>query len=527
MAFNILAGTQYVQQQSEEGRQRGQGQFAAKLLGEAYNSTGAARQDALGRLAGRQPQVAMAADQRFRQQDAQMTEDVFKRLQTHAQFLQKIPAEQRPQAWAQIQPRIAQELPEYAQYLPSQWDEAAVMPVVEQLASMGGDDSGLPASVREARAFRADPSLLETRRQMYGSYSYGEVPMPDGTVAQRRANSRTGKMELVLANGTIIPIAEETAAGGGLGQPAPESAPPPKKMPTKTYEFGPPEPGEEADLAANLPEQEQQLAGRLMDAGMTFTVQNGRVVPTGAAPKPGWGPNGSPPTQQPAVNRPLPSINDIGGGPLPPLRGSGRGGMGFGLTTDQQAAAKADEAGRTEAARIAAQQAAAPRQAELDAAAARQKKEAEAAGERASKVEVKEANAGTIIALLDEASPLISESTNGGLENASNTVRGFFGQSTPGSRAITRLQTISGQLTSMMPRMEGPQSNVDVKLYERMAGDLANPNIPVADRLAAEQTIRRLQAEYSPGGAKYTPPKGQSQAGQTNVIKYDAQGNRI
>ena len=166
MAFNILAGTQYVQQQGEEGRQRGQGQFAAKLLGEAYNSTGAARQDALGRLAGRQPQVAMAADQQFRQQDAQMTEEAFARLQTHAKMIQSVPAEQRAQVWAQIQPRIAQELPEYAQYLPSQWDEAAVMPVVEQLASLGGGETNQP-TVRS--------SFVGADGNMYSILSDGSV----------------------------------------------------------------------------------------------------------------------------------------------------------------------------------------------------------------------------------------------------------------------------------------------------------------------------------------------------------------
>lgn len=521
MAFNILAGTQYVQQQGEEGRQRGQGQFAAKLLGEAYNSTGAARQDALGRLAGRQPQVAMAADQQFRQQDAQMTEEAFARLQTHAKMIQSVPAEQRANVWAQIQPRIAQELPEYAQYLPSQWDEASVMPVVEQLASLGGDDSQLPSSVREAQAFRADPSLLETRRQMYGSYSYGEVPMPDGTVAQRRANSRTGKMELVLANGTVIPIAGETDTGGGmLGQPAPASAPPPppRQPPTRVFSI-------EGETGAAGPEETAALEAAMTQGGTFIIGPDGRPQRAGA---PGVDLTMRQPTQQPAVNRPLPSINDIGGGPLPPMRGSGRGGIGFGLTTDQQAAAKASEAGRTEAARIAAQQAAAEQQLAIDSRRESALATAKAEAERAAKGDVKESNAGDVLTLLDEAEPLIRASTNGMVANAGDTLRGAFGQATPGAQAIAQLKAIGGQLTAKQPRMEGPQSNVDVQMYREMAGDLANPNIPVASRLAAARTIRRLQQEYAPGGPKYTPPQGgQQQTGQTNVIKYDAQGNRI
>ncbi len=513
MAFNILAGTQYVQQQGEEGRQRGQGQFAAKLLGEAYNSTGAARQDALGRLAGRQPQVAMAADQQFRQQDAQMTEDAFKRLQTHAQFLQKIPAEQRPQAWAQLQPRIAQELPEYAQYLPSQWDEAAVMPVVEQLASMGGDDSQLPSSVREAQAFRADPSLLETRRQMYGSYSYGEVPMPDGTVAQRRANSRTGKMELVLANGDVIPLAGETDTGGGmLGQPAPApaAAPPPRQPPTRTYEFGPPVPGEEADLAANLPEQEQQLAGRLMEAGMTFTVQNGRVVPSGAAPKPGWGPNGAPPTQQPptqqpAVNRPLPSINDIGGGPLPPMRGSGRGGMGFGMTSADQAAAKANEAAQIEAAKRGVGLDYAAPEADAAADAARKKKEAESLAERNANSDKKASQAIETLSTLEDVISILPNATGSRLGSLRDAALAVGGMSTEGAQAASQLRLLSAKLIANVPRFEGPQSNIDVQFYREAAGDLANENLPVDTRLAAAKKMKEIAERYSQGGTQAAP----------------------
>ena len=298
MAFNILAGTQYVQQQGEEGRQRGQGQFAAKLLGEAYNSTGAARQDALGRLAGRQPQVAMAADQQFRQQDAQMTEEAFARLQTHAKMIQSVPSEQRAQVWAQIQPRIAQELPEYAQYLPSQWDEAAVMPVVEQLASLGGGETNQP-TVRS--------SFVGADGQMYSILSDGSVKN-QGVGADRKLQftdvAGVGPQVVDLRNAT----AQAVTAGG-----APQGAP--QARPASTFAFTPaPEAAgdPDADAFAKLPPDQQAVAAGLLQQGQDFNIQNGRVVPSGM--------RGGQPMNQPAANRQptldrIP-IGEVGGGAI-------------------------------------------------------------------------------------------------------------------------------------------------------------------------------------------------------------------
>ena len=217
MAFNILAGTQYVQQQGEEGRQRGQGQFAAKLLGEAYNSTGAARQDALGRLAGRQPQVAMAADQQFRQQDAQMTEEAFARLQTHAKMIQSVPAEQRANVWAQIQPRIAQELPEYAQYLPSQWDEAAVMPVVEQLANLDG--GGPEQKVLSPGAAVWDGKQVVYTNPALPSYSAQQIGDGLGGTNLGFVNSRDPSDVRFPFGGPQAAPANAPAAGGPAAAP--------------------------------------------------------------------------------------------------------------------------------------------------------------------------------------------------------------------------------------------------------------------------------------------------------------------
>ncbi len=113
--------------------------------------------------------------------------------------------------------------------------------------------------------------------------------------------------------------------------------------------------------------------------------------------------------------------------------------------------------------------------------------------------------------LLTEADKYIDESTGSGLGAAADAVQGFFGGSNKGADAIARLKTISGQLVAMMPRMEGPQSNYDVRLYQEMAGQIADPTIPVQRRKAAMQTVRELNAKYDqnagapPGGAPVPP----------------------
>ena len=59
------------------------------------------------------------------------------------------------------------------------------------------------------------------------------------------------------------------------------------------------------------------------------------------------------------------------------------------------------------------------------------------------------------------------------------------------------LKTIAGQMTAMQPRMEGPQSNIDVEMYKQMAGDVANEALPTPVRLAALDQIERLQKKYA------------------------------
>lgn len=112
----------------------------------------------------------------------------------------------------------------------------------------------------------------------------------------------------------------------------------------------------------------------------------------------------------------------------------------------------------------------------------------------------KTANAKTVIALLDEADKLLPTSTGSLVGTGVDMALGTVGVSTKGAKSNAQLKAIEGQLIASMPRMEGPQSDSDRLLYQKAAGDLANPMTPVPTRQAASATIRRLQERYT-GGA--------------------------
>ena len=109
----------------------------------------------------------------------------------------------------------------------------------------------------------------------------------------------------------------------------------------------------------------------------------------------------------------------------------------------------------------------------------------------------KQLSAEDALGMLDTAEQLLQTATSGRAGASVDAALGFFGESTEGSRATASLKTLSGQLVAKMPRMEGPQSDRDVQMYKDMAGDLANPNLPRGDRLAALQTIRALNQKYA------------------------------
>lgn len=86
--------------------------------------------------------------------------------------------------------------------------------------------------------------------------------------------------------------------------------------------------------------------------------------------------------------------------------------------------------------------------------------------------------------------------TQSGIGSAADAVAGWFGTTLPGGPEADRLKVVGGVLTSKVPRMEGPQSNLDVDLYKQMAGQAGNEKLPVQRRLAAVREMKRLYAKY-------------------------------
>jgi hypothetical protein len=100
-------------------------------------------------------------------------------------------------------------------------------------------------------------------------------------------------------------------------------------------------------------------------------------------------------------------------------------------------------------------------------------------------------------AALSEAETLLNKNPTGSYAGAAVDLAGrAFGVSTESAQRAARLEALSGWLVSNVPRMEGPQSNIDVQNYQTMAAQVGDRKIPVKERLAALETIKKLQGKY-------------------------------
>ena len=93
-----------------------------------------------------------------------------------------------------------------------------------------------------------------------------------------------------------------------------------------------------------------------------------------------------------------------------------------------------------------------------------------------------------------------NEPSSGRGENIITGVREFFGKGGEQSRADSRLVVLGEKLTAQVPRFEGPQSDKDTASYRAAAGDIGNPNKPIAARLAALEEMVTLAKKYYPNG---------------------------
>lgn len=105
---------------------------------------------------------------------------------------------------------------------------------------------------------------------------------------------------------------------------------------------------------------------------------------------------------------------------------------------------------------------------------------------------------GQMRAGIDRAIDLLKEGpTASGVGTGVDFAANLFGMSTNGADLASQLSTLSGWLTANTPRMEGPQSNVDVQQYAIMAGTVGDKTKPVSQRLAAAEEVKKLQDKYA------------------------------
>jgi hypothetical protein len=121
----------------------------------------------------------------------------------------------------------------------------------------------------------------------------------------------------------------------------------------------------------------------------------------------------------------------------------------------------------------------------------------EAQGKIAGGIQTKGANAQTVNSMLDEATALIPKSTGSRIGSGVDTVESWFGSTNEGAKSVAQLKVIEAGLMANMPRMEGPQSDRDVLLYQQAAGQLGDPNVPNEIKQAAVATIRNIQNRYA------------------------------
>jgi len=145
------------------------------------------------------------------------------------------------------------------------------------------------------------------------------------------------------------------------------------------------------------------------------------------------------------------------------------------------------------------------RGAQLDVQTAGAKKEIEANVALKTDKNKKASGANTVLGFLDEADALLDKATGSWGGTGVDTVAAAFGESTTGAKANARLKVLQANLMLSQPRMEGPQSDADVKLYREAAASLGDSTVPVETRREALKTVREMQRKYA-GAAPIKAP---------------------
>lgn len=116
-------------------------------------------------------------------------------------------------------------------------------------------------------------------------------------------------------------------------------------------------------------------------------------------------------------------------------------------------------------------------------------------GEAVSK---REAAGKNLIPLIKQADQLIDGATGSYLGAGADQGARLLGIATSGAQNIAQLRVLEGNIMMAQPRMEGPQSNMDVELYRQMAAQVGDPTVPNSTKKAALNTLKSLYRKYDP-----------------------------
>lgn len=119
---------------------------------------------------------------------------------------------------------------------------------------------------------------------------------------------------------------------------------------------------------------------------------------------------------------------------------------------------------------------------------------------------------------LNEIKPLLEQATGSGLGNTRDVLASAIGYSTDGAKANAALTPLYQQILMNVPRFEGPQGVMDVKIYQEAAGQLANPNLSTGVKIAAWNTLYNLNQRYAPKDNIEVQPQGNA-GGDMNGFK--------
>jgi hypothetical protein len=139
-----------------------------------------------------------------------------------------------------------------------------------------------------------------------------------------------------------------------------------------------------------------------------------------------------------------------------------------------------------------------------------------------AKVQEKQAQAKKLPTLINEAESLLKDATGSYLGAARDIAAATVGQSTKGARNIASLKGIEANLILSMPRLEGPQSNLDQQLYRQAAGQIGDPTVPNETKMAALKTIKRINTQYGDNEMQNQPSSEVVKQSTTGAFKEGA-----